>query len=161
MGSLGRVAGCSMAIAGPGVLWWWLSPVSQLGVVQWLGAVGCEALIKFALSPVLRLARLEWVSPQGNLWVQCTVIRFHSKCLCTHIPPEALCFCWRTREENRACHLPHFQTCHPTHSEISMDRSLSHLPWVLCKLPCFICLCAGCCLLKGSHPALTPHPIGT
>lgn len=69
MGSHGHLAGCSMAMAGPGVLRWWLIPVSLLGVAQWPGAVACAALAKFAPSPAPRLVRLEWVGPRENPWV--------------------------------------------------------------------------------------------
>ena len=75
------------------------------------------------------------------------------------LPPVALCLCWGWGEENGTCQLPRFSEKSPTCSKTSMNRSVSRLPPVLCKLLFFtLPLHTVCCLCKGSNPAITCPP---
>ena len=88
-------------------------------------------LEKFSLNPRLRLTALEQASFQENLWAWGTVSGLDSKCICN--PTSCRQFCVYTgqglREVNGAFHLPHIWRSLPTHSKISINRSVFSLPW--------------------------------
>lgn len=60
------------------------------------------------------------------------------KWMCSPASCKSFCAYHGERDENGPSQLPPFQRSQPIHSKISMNRSTSHLPLALCKLP-FLC----------------------
>ena len=111
----------------------------RLSVVA--GHCGCLDLTKSALSPGRKLAgsgvgtssgELEDMAHYYQVGWQVSVQSF--------LPQMALCLYWEVEEENGTCQFSCFHRSPPTHSNIIMKRSVSHLPLVLYKLLFLCCL---------------------
>ena len=121
----------------------WCVGVVYMGT--WACVAGCcPAAVLGAHSAVMKFA----LSPEPMLQVSVP----------PHLPQGALCLYWGMGEKNSTCQLPHFHRSPPSTSKLSMNKSVSHLPLALCKLPFLCYLCTGCCLFKGSDPTIAcPH----
>ena len=115
-------------------------------------------LTKFVLSPALRPAASEWVSPPENSWDWHTASGFSSKCLCS--PTHGRCFCvsWLGAGKEWCLWASLFSGEVPQPLRNQHEHICLLLPLALCKLPCLHCLSTQArtwlSLILLDHPVL-------